>query len=512
MLTASLLIGAAFLCPQDAETLKDFKKYFRRVKETFERVEYVHALEDIDDPGVAKLLLPVLTDKDPQVATAALIVIRQLPSEQSRLPLFEVAEKGRPTGALPLVLRAAGEGGWEEFVPLIRPHLEHSDHEVRLWAATSLGQLQDVESLDALGLLVQEDPHPLVRVAAVDALGAAGVGHEVVAGPPLVAALDDEALEVQTAACLALARVRTKEAIEPLIRIMETGEGRILEHPYPTLIEITDLEFNDSPQMWRRWWDREKDRYEIPTAAEIATRRQARAAANAQYRPSRAEASFLGVDTPSRRVVFVVDVSGSMEEMITNREAFRERGFTRFEKLEIVKEELLRSIEGLESYVQFNVISFASQVHPWRKGLVSANALNRRSASDFVRKLKPIGGSVAQARAQAGLKGSANVEDGRTNTYAALLAGMGIDPEKPPAPTTGSANTIRSEVDTVFFLSDGRPSVGELSDPDDIADAITDLNRFRRITLHTIAIGEFQKDFMMELARDNGGVFVDLGG
>ena len=41
--------------------------------------------------------------------------------------------------------------------------------------------------------------------------------------------------------------------------------------------------------------------------------------------------------------------------------------------------------------------------------------------------------------------------------------------------------------------------------------SITEINRFRRITLHTIAIGEFQKDFMQELARLNGGVFVDLG-
>ena len=30
-------------------------------------------------------------------------------------------------------------------------------------------------------------------------------------------------------------------------------------------------------------------------------------------------------------------------------------------------------------------------------------------------------------------------------------------------------------------------------------------------TIHTIAIGEFQKDFMRKMAEDNGGVFVDLG-
>jgi hypothetical protein len=36
-------------------------------------------------------------------------------------------------------------------------------------------------------------------------------------------------------------------------------------------------------------------------------------------------------------------------------------------------------------------------------------------------------------------------------------------------------------------------------------------NELRKIVIHTIAIGEFQKDFMKRLAEDNGGVFVDLG-
>jgi hypothetical protein len=38
------------------------------------------------------------------------------------------------------------------------------------------------------------------------------------------------------------------------------------------------------------------------------------------------------------------------------------------------------------------------------------------------------------------------------------------------------------------------------------------LNDLRRVVLHTIAIGEFQKDFMERVAAQNGpGVFVDLG-
>jgi len=37
------------------------------------------------------------------------------------------------------------------------------------------------------------------------------------------------------------------------------------------------------------------------------------------------------------------------------------------------------------------------------------------------------------------------------------------------------------------------------------------VNELRKVVIHTIAIGEFQKDFMRKIAERNGGVFVDLG-
>ena len=99
-----------------------------------------------------------------------------------------------------------------------------------------------------------------------------------------------------------------------------------------------------------------------------------------------------------------------------------------------------------------------------------------------------------------------------TNTYAALLAGLGIkNPDKLETTTQGATEFVKGSGDTLFFLSDGRPSVGELVDPDDILEAVLELNRFRRVVIHTIAIGEFQKDFMEFLARDTGGIFMDLG-
>lgn len=496
-------------------TVRDFKRYYPRAEATWDRVEYIKALKGIDDPGVADALLQfdVLKDPDPHVADAGRSVLAALPSPRARAGLLPIVEKGKPADNLAAIVRAAGEGRWAEFTPLLRPHLQNKLDEVRLWSATALGQLGDVDALPGLAALATGDAAVLVRVAAVDALGALGKGHEAVAGPALAAALADETLEVQTAACLAVRTVRVKEAIGPLVHLLEEGQGRVLEYVYPSLVAITDMQFRDDPPSWRRWWDQAAESFVVPSDEELAKRKAARAEAAAQYRPAAKEATFMGVDTPSRSIVFVIDVSGSMEEEVTEKDAFRERGFTRFSKLDIVKEELVRTIQGLGPEVRFNVIAFATQVYPWRAKMVPANPLNLRSAGDFVKGLQPIGGQLAAARASAGLKGSAGADQGRTNTYAGLLAGLGIDVKdnQVSTPVTGNDTQVHSEVDTLFFLSDGRPTVGELAEPDDIVDKVTELNRFRRVTIHAIAIGGFEKDFLFELAKRNGGVFVDLG-
>lgn len=512
---AGWLLFAPLWAPLQDPTVKDFRRYFPKAKDTWERVEYVKALQGIDDPGVAQVLLDfdVALDQDPHVAAAGREVLAQLPSESARAPLRPILEKGKPAEHLPSVLRAAGEGRWVECTALVRPHLSSKIEDARLWAATAVGQLGDAESLPPLAALAVKDPGMLVRVAAVDSLGVLGKGHEDVAGPPLVAALADPALEVQTAACLALRAVRVKEAIGPLVDLLENGQGRILEYVYPTLIAITDNQFTDDPGLWRRWWTQMGATYQVPAEEELERRRAAREAAAAQYHPSRKEAAFLGVETPSTSMVFVIDVSGSMEEEVVDRGPFQERGFREFQKLAIVKEELVRTLQDLKPHVRFNIYAFATGVYPWRPKLVPANALNVRSATDFVAGLQPVGGQLAAERAAAGLSGSSGTEEGRTNTYAALLAGLGVEVQdnEVRTPAEGAAAEVKSKVDTMFFLSDGRPSVGELVDPDDILEAITELNRFRRVTIHTIAIGEFQKDFMLEMARRNGGTFVDLG-
>jgi len=509
---ASLSILAAPASAQTDPTVKDFKRYFKKAKETVERVEFVRSLEKIDDPGVAIELLKVLKDKEPAVAAAAAEVIGQLPSPEARMPLQVIVEKGKPSEQLGPILRCAAKGKWTEFLPLLRPHLAHKEDGVRLWAVRAVGNMQDDESLPVIVELAGSDPNPLVRVASIESIVQMGEQQVALCLPPLIASLQDPDTSVQVAGCLALRVIRHKDAIPALIDTWLNGQGLVLQHIYPTLLEITDLQFGADAEQWQRWWVNAEERFEIPSEEKLAERRDARAKTAALYVPKEGSAAFAGISTPSREVVFVIDISGSMEDSVLERDKFREAGHSRFTKMDILKKELTAAIGGLGDNVFFNVHAFASNVDSWRKDLVPANALNKRSATEFVKKLKPIGGSAAQERASAGLSGSANVAAGRTNTYAALMAGLGVHDEKVAlAVTRDDSIEIDGNGDTMFFFSDGLPTVGALVDTDEILDAVRAFNEFRRIAIHAVAIGDFKKTWMRRLAEQNSGQFADLG-
>jgi HEAT repeat protein len=520
MRALALLLAGAILAPaaaaQDPDTVKDFKRFYRKEKDPGVRVELILSLEGIEDPSVPGVLLPLLEDEDAAIASAALRVVTALKQQASRAPLLLVLEEGKPAGALSRIDRAAADGRWSEFAAPLRPYIVHEDDALRLWAVTALGAVRDAESLTPAAALATGDPNAMVRAAAVETVVALGKGRAEEAGPALVAALRDANSSVAIAACRGLRAVRTALAIGPLIEILEAGEaGRLLEEIWPTLVAITDEPFSPDPALWRRWWDRvaASGGYVLLSDEEVAKRKAARAEANQQYHPPKTETTFMGVETASRNIVFVIDVSGSMEELVVNRDAFRERGFTDFQKLAIVKEELKRSIDSLGPEVRFNIHSFATKVHPWKKELVPANALSKRSAAAWIDELAPLGGAMAAERASSGLRNSSGLEDGRTNAFAGLLAGLGVpeDPSKRGAVTESAADAKEGEGDTMFFLTDGKPTVGELVDTEDILASIRELNRFRKVTIHTIAIGDFTSNFLKQLAEQNGGVFVDLG-
>jgi hypothetical protein len=331
-------------------------------------------------------------------------------------------------------------------------------------------------------------------------------------GPAVVPLVEDSAWQVQLAAVQTLGAVREATAVAPVLALMRKG-GRLLEECADTLFKITGMDFGTDVASWESAWSRiqQMQGWRIPTDEELAKRAESRKRYDALYGKAENVNTFGGIKTTSTRILFVIDQSGSMEDLVVEREKF-DAGYENFEKLTIVKAELVRAIDSLEPNTEFNIAAFATEVRPWKKFLVPANVVNKESARQWVRKLKPIGGSEAQALAGAGLGGAANLAAGKTNTYAALMYPFGVDPEQEAAPTTPvTGEVVRNKLDTVFFLSDGRPSTGKYVDERQILREVALINEKHRIVFHVIAIGEFQKSFMKDLAEQNSGTFVDLG-
>lgn len=499
---ALLCLGAlvASAPRQDDEILQEFRRYFRKYKDTPTRIEAVLALEGNESPEVVAVLVPLFDVVEPEVRMATARVLARF---KTRPPIDRLlVELGAATSleAKLGLLSALSDGRYAGVLSAVLPLLADSEWDVRRHAIQTLASLGDPAAIEPIAAHCAESEVG-VRCAALEALAALGSERVLV---PARADLAHESWQVRASSIAALGRVRHVDSIGPLIARMGQEEGRLIVDIGAALARITGRDFGVRLDAWQTFWQTYQGKFTIPSDEELAKLRAVQAQRREQYEGKEA-VSYHGIDTPSRSIVFVIDVSGSMEQEVVDKSRFKDNTYPSWKRIDVIKTELIRTIRGLEPYVEFNVIAFATEVKPWKKGLVKANPLNKSSAESYVGRLEAIGGASKEDLARVGLVGSANLEGGKTNTYAALMAALGVEEGK-------ESRGYEVDLDTIFFLSDGRPSHGKFIEPDDVLREVRAANQLRKVAIHTITLGEFEKDFMERLAAENGGTFVDLGG
>lgn len=169
-------------------------------------------------------------------------------------------------------------------------------------------------------------------------------------------------------------------------------------------------------------------------------------------------ASFFGVEAAGSRFVFVVDVSGSMDGP----------------RLERLRLELRRSIEGLTESSQFMVIQFSDTAEiiggerHWR----DASNTGKRSARNQIELLRTAGG---------------------TN----------------PLPAFEILTTLRPRPDAVYFMTDGE--FGGVAD--DVIARIGDLTKSPKVPIHCICFGSNDGEAAMKrIARASHGTYTFVAG
>jgi hypothetical protein len=485
---------------QDGDIVREFRRYFRKFKDTPTRVEAVLSLSGTELGDVVDVLMPVLADPEPELVRAS---VRVLAGFQTRPPVehlllqLEGSSGAVRAGLLQAVAEARYAGAYEAILPA----LADKDWAVRRRAIQALAATRDPQAPAAIAPLA-DDSEVAVRCAALD--GLAELGSELVL-PLARRDLAHSSWQVRTSAIHALGAVRHKDSIGPLIQRMAVEEGRLIQDIGEALANVTGRDFGQRLDGWQRFWETYHERFEIPTDEELVRLRAKQQERKEAYEGPPGAVTYHGIETPSRAILFVIDVSGSMEQEVVEKERFQEGDYPSYHRIDIVKTELLRTIQGLESYVRFNILAFATDVKTFKKGLVSANPLYKSSAESWIKRLEAIGGASKEDLASVGLAGSANLEAGKTNSHGALMAALEV------AGRGAQDKNYEVAVDTIFFLSDGRPSYGDYVDTNDILREVQAANDLRKVVIHTIAIGEFERSFMERLAQENGGVYVDLG-
>ncbi|MGE3175028.1 MAG: VWA domain-containing protein [Planctomycetota bacterium] len=290
------------------------------------------------------------------------------------------------------------------------------------------------------------DGKPELRAAALQLL-AERTPPPAEALAPALDGLRHAAWPVRAAAVRLCLRLREPAAIPALIARHDDPQRRVAADVRAALHALTGRWFADA-KAWRAWWDQEGPAFELPAATPPARRDD-----------GAATATYWNIPITSDRVLFVVDTSGSMLQPFGGG---RDGGT----RLDEAQRQLERAIGELPPKARCNVIAFGGGADAFLDRLQPADGRRRKVLLERTRSL--------EAR-------------GPTNVAGALMLAL-ADPD----------------VDTVFLLTDGRPSAGPIVDPDELARAVREWNRGRAIAIHTIALGG-RSELLERLAQDSGG-------
>ncbi|MFT5733296.1 MAG: HEAT repeat protein [Planctomycetota bacterium] len=314
-------------------------------------------------------------------------------------------------------------------------------------------QADDSGSRALKPLELAESDDGVVRQAAAIGLGDRG-GDEALEA--LHRLIEDEDWHVRAEAIRSVTRLRHRSSIPVLIDGLGEAKGRLTADFNEALLQLTAKNLGLAAGRWRIFWSKEGETFQVPSPEVVAKAIEEQAK---RKEASESTVAFYGLNVLSEAFVMVVDTSGSMNAIVGE-------GKTR---LDVAKEQMAKTLNRVQDGILFNVIPFADGARPLSDGLTTMDEKAREEALAFVAVLR---------------------EAGSTNIYDGLSAAFEDE-----------------RVDTVYLLSDGSASVGELTDVTALRAEVERWNSIRGILIHAIAVGQ-DHPLLKGLAEDSGGKYV----
>ena len=241
------------------------------------------------------------------------------------------------------------------------------------------GTLRDIASSSRASL-------PL-RLAAIDAL----VRQENPAIVDLATGelLKDREWRVRSAAMSALVSLPKKEAIPALIASLSMEVGRLVDDAEAALNALTGRAFNGNATLWKDWWGKNKESFQIGAVA--AARDAAKEGESAEWKKESGGVSFYGITTRSQRILFVLDRSGSMNEAVSETLTGKQGGKR---KIDAAIDQLKVAVNGLEDGALYNIITYATDVTRWQKRMQKSSTSSRKKVTRWIdTKIEAVGGT-----------------------------------------------------------------------------------------------------------------------
>jgi len=356
------------------------------------------------------------------------------------------------------------------------------DFEARALGLLALGPCPGDRPMKILRGATQ-DPAPEVVVGALEALGGRG---EAEALDLLVAGLADPRWQVRSAAASGIAVYGRSLGVPHLIGALAKAEGRDVDDLREALVRLTGKKYPGVAAAWEQWWAVAGESFRGPKdpGYDPATAGGGGASDAAE---GGNRVSFYGIETRSERMLFVLDFSGSMH--FEGSEAVKNR-----KKIDILYEEMRRTLAGLPDGSKFNMVGFSSDVRVWKKGGASRDQKTSKEAMEWIEKQKVVG--------------STNIYDALETCFRMMGVGAAADKRYEPA------------YDTVFFMTDGVPTSGKVTDKTQILGEVRRWNEGRKIRIHVVGMGgkrkttrgpggvpekDIDNEFLEKLAAEHGG-------
>ena len=442
----------------------------------------IRGLDRIVDPKTAELVLSRLAIDSDLVRETVTMVLSKTDAPEIIAWLRTAGLGDRDPLVRAHVARILGNVKDAAARPTLEALLDDSHWLVRANAARALGDLADPASAAVLVAKI-DDPNPKAWISKADATAVYGAA-AAKATVAVTARLGAPDWQVRLTACRVLAKIGDKDAVEPLIERLDTEGGRLRREILAALRAVTHENISENAQTWREWWKKQKPSGIPPEPPKVENPEDDRYARPKPLRPD--EPSYYGRRIFSQSILFVLDLSLSMDTFIeVAPDAQAKLGkLPSGPRIMIAKAAIKDAITKLDPRTRFNVVFFSTKVRPWQKTLVVAGGAKEQAISAIE---------------------SAALED-ETNIFGALRAAVGLH-EK--ATLAADLDPIP---DTIYFLTDGTPTRGEITDTETILSWMRDVNRFAKVDIHVIAMGNTGVDleFLRRLAEENGGEFIHV--